>query len=111
MVRDGFAGVAAGAGALGWAARAVVASGLSADSSAQYCSSESLSHSVLGQSSSSSSCRPRDARPRPLGWFFGRLASVSGISARTRGNTSESARSGSALMVVAVRSAAEGPVS
>ena len=34
--------------------RSVVASGLSADSSAQYCSSDSLSHSVLGQSSSSS---------------------------------------------------------
>ena len=97
--RGGFAGAAAGAGALGWALRAVVASGLSADSSAQYCSSESLSHSVLGQSSSSSPFRPRAGRPRPLAWFFGRaLASVSGISARTRGNTSESARSGSAFM-------------
>ena len=110
--RGGCAGAPAAAGALEWALRAVVASGLSADSSAQYCSSESLSHSVLGQSSSSSSCRPRDGRPRPLDWFFDRaLVSVSGISARTRGNVSESARSGSALMRVAVRSAAEGPVS
>src|SRR5262249_25615268 len=32
---------------------AMADSGLSADNSAQYCSSESLSHSVLGQSSSS----------------------------------------------------------
>jgi hypothetical protein len=47
----------AGAGlalAAGWAGLAVVASGLSADNSAQYCSSESLSHSLLGQSSVSS---------------------------------------------------------
>src|SRR5690348_3308348 len=39
------------AGLLG---RAMLESGLSAESSAQYCSSESLSHSELGQSSSSS---------------------------------------------------------
>ena len=67
--RAGFAaweGLAAGGAVLGCALRAVVASGLSADSSAQYCSSESLSHSVLGQSSSSSSRRPRDGRLRPL---------------------------------------------
>jgi hypothetical protein len=37
-----------------WAGLAMVASGLSADSSAQYCSSESLSHSLVGQSSLSS---------------------------------------------------------
>ena len=48
--------------------------------------------------------------------FFGRpltsvLASVSGMSARTRGKTSESARSGSALARVAAKSPAEGPVS
>ena len=99
----------AGGAGLGTAGRG--REGLVGGHSAQYCSSESLSHSVLGQSSSSSSCRPRDVRPRPLPWFFGRgLASVSGISARTRGNTSESARSGSALMRVAVESA-EGPVS
>jgi hypothetical protein len=59
--RSAGAGFAARAGWL--AGLAVVASGLSADSSAQYCSSESDSHSPLGQSSSSSRlllcCRDR----------------------------------------------------
>jgi hypothetical protein len=44
----------AGSGSLvGWGLRAVVASGLSADNCSQYCSSVSLSQSMLGQSSSS----------------------------------------------------------
>jgi hypothetical protein len=38
----------------GWATLGLTDSGLSAESSAQYCSSESFSHSPLGQSSLSS---------------------------------------------------------
>ncbi len=55
---------AGGLGSLaGCALRAVGASGLSDDSCAQYCSSVSLSHSMLGQSSSSR------LRERPFGAF------------------------------------------
>src|SRR5204862_2784248 len=46
-----------------WGLRAVVASGLSADRCSQYCSSVSLSQSMLGQSSSS---RFRCWRERPF---------------------------------------------
>jgi hypothetical protein len=89
---------------LGCAVRAVVASGLSADSSAQYCSSESLSHSVLGQSSSSPRLLLRDCRDRPFagagGLLCGLLADrellvAGGTSVRIRGKTSESVSAGS----------------
>ena len=60
----GLASPAGGLGSLaGRALRAAVASGLSEDSCAQYCSSVSLSHSMLGQSSSSR------LRERPFGTF------------------------------------------
>ncbi|HCU92731.1 MAG TPA: hypothetical protein DHU96_08295 [Actinobacteria bacterium] len=59
-----------------------LASGLSEDSSAQYCSSESLSHSMLGHSSSSSRL-PRWGRDRPLGGFCA-LACLRRESGRSR---------------------------
>jgi hypothetical protein len=86
---------------VGCAVRAVVASGLSADSSAQYCSSDSLSHSVLGQSSSSPRLLLRDCRDRLLAGACGLLAARDvllagrGMSSRIRGNTSELAGSSS----------------
>ncbi len=101
----GWAGPDAAGASLAWvgcAVRAVVASGLSADSSAQYCSSDSLSHSVLGQSSSSPRLL-RDCRDRLLAGACGLLAARGvllagrGVSVRIRGNTSESVSAGSSL--------------
>ena len=102
----GWAGPDAAEASLAWvgcAVRAVVASGLSADNSAQYCSSDSLSHSVLGQSSSSPRLLLRDCRDRLLAGACGLLAARDvllagrGVSVRIRGNTSESVSAGSSL--------------
>src|SRR5262249_18836833 len=60
--------------------RAFVASGLSDDSCAQYCSSVSLSQSVLGQSSSSSRLRCWRERPFDSPWPLPDLRRLSGPS-------------------------------